>query len=413
MFAKLGLTVALVVIVATGVNGQSNKDSTFALVKKLQKRIEILENKLQENELEELLKEAKTEAESVVEKKKTKTFKSGQRALQAINPELSVTGDLFGQYTVKEKDQSGAYFRVLGLHLQSNLDPFSLAKISIEFSPEGVELGEAYLTWTNFLTNLSLTAGKFRQKFGIVNRWHKHSLDQFDFPLALTTIFGEDGLNQTGISFNWLMPSLLANVNELTVEITDGSNGQLFAGKSFSFPAILAHLKNYWDLSRNSYFELGLTAMYGKNKIPKTVNGLLEEVEKNTFVAGTDLTYFWQPVNKALYRSFVWRTELYYAEKELVEPNKIKAFGGYSYLQYQFDEKWYAGARFDFTQPFELNNGNKSITQLAPYIDWWQSHWVRLRLQYNLLQNNSGLDPQNTLRLQITWAMGPHKHERY
>ncbi len=395
------------------VTAQNQADSVKEKITALEKRIRLLEDKLYQKELEDLIREAETKAEQKKEEKERKTFRSGQRSLQAINPEISVTGDLFGEFVNENKDESGAYFRVLGIHIQSNLDPFSLAKAAIEFTPEGVELGEAYLTWTNFLPNLSLTAGKFRQNFGVVNRWHAHSLDQFDFPLALTTILGKEGLNQTGISLNWLMPSFVSDANSLTIEITDGQNEQLFAGKNFTFPVILAHLKNYWDLSENTYFELGMTGMFGKNKVPKPLNGILEEVEKNTLLAGLDLTLFWQPVNKALYKSFVWRTELYYAEKELLDPNKIKAFGGYSYLQYQLNEKWYMGTRFDFTQPFDLENSDKLLTQIVPYVVWWQSHWVRLRLQYNFLNSNFGIDSQNILKLQVTWAMGPHKHDRY
>ncbi len=413
MTAKLSVVFVLVVVSVTGVFAQTQADTTKNKLKQLEKRIRILEQKLQQKELEDLICEAESKAESKVEERKTKVFKSGQRALQAINPEISITGDIFGKYSKEEKDQNGAYFRVLGVHIQSNLDPFSLAKATVEFNPEGVELGEAYMIWTYFLPNISLTAGKFRQNFGVVNRWHEHSLDQFEYPLALTTILGDEGLNQIGISMNWLMPSIFNGVHNLTLEVTDGMNSHLFSGRTFTFPAVLAHLKNYWDLSENSYLEIGFTGMYGKNKTPKPVNGIVEEVDKNTYLGGLDLTYFWQPVNKALYKSFVWRNELYYAEKELLEPYKIKAFGGYSYLQYQFNEKWFVGARFDYTQPFKLNNSDESIIQLVPYVVWWQSHWVRLRLQYNLFKANYGSQKQNTFMLQITWAMGPHKHDRY
>ena len=413
MFIKRYLFSLVFVMSFSVVTAQTQADSVKEKITELENRIRLLEDQLNQKELEDLLREAETKAEQKKEEKKSKTFKSGQRSLQAINPEISVTGDLYGQYVHKEEDETGAYFRIMGIHIQSNLDPFSLAKAAIGLTPEGVELGEAYMTWSNFLPNLSLTAGKFRQNFGVINRWHAHSLDQFDFPLALTTILGKEGLNQIGVSLNWLMPSFLSDANSLTIEITDGLNDRLFSGKTFTFPVILTHLKNYWDLSPNTYFELGITGMFGKNKTPNTINGLLEEVEKNTLLAGLDVTLFWQPVNKALYKSFVWRTELYYTEKELTEPNKIKALGGYSYLQYQLNEKWYAGFRFDFTQPFELENSDKSITQIVPYVVWWQSHWVRLRLQYNFLKTNYGLENKSLLRLQLTWAMGPHKHDRY
>jgi len=168
---------------------KTSSDSLTKKIQALQNRIEALEQKNEQSELQQLLNQAETAAkEENTPKDNQKTFKSGQRSLQAINPEISVTGDMFGQAVVNEngfnrQTRSGTYFRVIGLHFQSALDPFSFTKIAIEIHPDGIELGEAYMTWSNVLPNVSLTAGKFRQQFGIINRWHAHSLDQFDFPL--------------------------------------------------------------------------------------------------------------------------------------------------------------------------------------------------------------------------------------
>lgn len=394
-------------------------ESDSVKIKMLEKRLKAIENKLEENELEKLLQEANSVSNKREENKKSKVFKSGQRALQAINPEISVTGDAYTQAILdkdgfREEARTGAYFRTLGLHIQGNLDPFSLTKVAVELHPDGIELGEAYVTWSSFLPKVSLTAGKFRQQFGVLNRWHVHSLDQFDFPLALTTIMGEDGLNQMGFSFNWLMPSIFADANNLIVEITNGQNDQLFGGEMFSFPSLLMHLKNYYDLSRDTYLEFGLTGMYGQNNFKgyKNETKIIEDT-RNTYLGGADLTIFWEPLNQALYRSFLWRSELYYANKEIMPDKNIKVLGGYSYVEYKFAEQWQTGLRFDYTQPFEFDNSEKYTYQIVPYITWWQSHWVKMRLQYNYMNGNVQPESSNTLRLQIVWAVGPHKHDRY
>jgi len=395
------------------------QESDSAKVVQLEERIKILEEKFKQDELEKLLEEAETVANKKEEKKETKEFKSGQRSLQAINPEISIVGDMFGQYIANdnsftEESRSGAFFRVLGLHFQSNLDPFSFAKVAIEYNPAGLEFGEAYMTWTKIFPAVGLTAGKFRQQFGVLNRWHVHALDQFEFPLALTTILGGEGLNQIGLSFDWTMPSIISDANTLTLQITNGQNEQLFSGDMFSFPAGLLHLKNYWDLSRDTYFELGLTGMLGQNNqrgYDEEGNLILEDT-RLTALGGLDLTVFWEPLNQARYHSFIWRTELYYANKELLD-DRIKAFGGYSYVEYKFDLQWQVGTRFDYTQPFEIDNSQKYSYQIVPYITWWQSNWVRLRLQYNYLNGTEIPTAQNTIRLQIVFAAGPHKHDRY
>lgn len=395
------------------------QESDSTKITQLEERIKKLEEKIEQDELEKLLNEAETVANKQEEKKETKEFKSGQRSLQAINPEISVVGDMYGQYIANDNSftedlRSGAFFRVLGLHLESNLDPFSFTKVALEFTPAGFELGEAYLTWTQIFPSVGLTAGKFRQQFGVVNRWHVHALDQFEFPLALTTILGEEGLNQIGLSFDWTMPSIISNANLLTLQITNGQNEQLFSGDMFSFPAGLLHLKNYWDLSRDTYLELGLTGMLGKNNqrgYDDEGNLILEE-SRLTALGGLDLTVFWEPLNQARYHSLLWRTEFYYANKELLN-GRIKAFGGYSYLEYKLDLQWQVGTRLDYTQPFETNNSSKYSWQIVPYITWWQSNWVRFRLQYNYLNGTEISTAQNTIRLQIVFAAGPHKHDRY
>lgn len=384
----------------------------------LNNRIKKLEDKIEKNELDKLLKEAE-EISSERKEEKSKVFKGGQRSLQALNPEISVAADAFGQYInndngFTQSDRSGAHFRVAEVQIQSTLDPFSKAKVIFEFTPEEVEFAEAYLTWNRVLPNVSLTLGKFRQQFGVINRWHAHSLDQFTFPLPLTTILGDEGLNQMGISVDWLIPPLFAHSNLLTIQVTNGQNDHLFAGEAFSFPVVLGHFNNYFDLSQDTYLEFGLTGMMGSNNFRGFKgDSLIIESNQSTILAGLDLTLLWEPADRAKYHSLLWRFELYYADKKMTDGNNIEALGWYSYVDYKFDRNWHMGIRYDFTQPFEKVNNNKNLYQIVPYITWWQSEWVRLRLQYNYLDGNANDELDRTLRFQITWAMGPHKHERY
>jgi len=385
----------------------------------LEQRIMKLEEKLGKTELENLLNEAEKFSQEKKDTSEIKIFKSGQRSLQAINPEISITGDAFGQLILNEDGftnemRSGAFYRVVGAHIQSNLDPYSTAKAILEFTPNGVGFGEAYMTINSILPNINVTLGKFRQQFGVINRWHEHALDQFDFPLALKTILGEEGINQTGISADWLLPPIVGDANNLKLEITNGQSDHLFAGEFFSFPTILGRFNSYSDLTRNIYLELGFSGMIGQNNIKGYVNDTkIIEGTRYTTLAGFDLTLFWEPLNKAKYNSFIWRTEIYYVDKDQFSAPNISALGGYSYAEYKFTERWQAGARFDYTQPFETENKDKYLYQVVPYLTWWQSPWVKMRLQYNYLDGNILDSSNSTLRFQIVWAMGPHKHDRY
>ena len=406
--------VFIMLIVLVPLFGQ---DST--ITEQLQERIRILEEKMAENELQQLLHDAETVVQEADKITETKVFSSGQQSMQALNPEISLASDIYGMYVANrngftETDRSGAHLRVAELQIEGILDPFSRAKVIFEFSPEGVGFAEGYLTWTNIFTDLSLTVGKFRQQFGVVNRWHEHGLDQFDFPLALTTILGDEGLNQTGLSFDWLMPPILADAHSLILQLTNAENDHLFAGEFFSFPAALLRFTSYFDLSAATYLELGFSAMTGKNNFRgyDEQGELILEPDQRTNLAGLDLSLLWEPAKSARYRSFLWRSEFYYAKKE-IPGSMIKAAGAYTYGEYKFDASWQAGLRLDYTQPFEPDNKSKYLYQVVPYLNWWQSPWVKMRLQFNYLDGNNDFVPDRILRLQFIWAVGPHKHDRY
>jgi hypothetical protein len=430
----------------------------------LRAEVEQLKQHQAERELAELKADAETaitaKPEDAKEPLETKTFKGGERSLQALNPEISVVGDLFGRLVYQDGEiaspaggRSGLFPRVLGVHLQSNLDPFSMAKMIVGISPQGIELGEAYVTWSAVTPFLSITFGRFHQQFGIVNRWHAPGLDQFAYPLMIGEHFGGP-LDQTGLSFLVLLPPLWASHLELEIQITNGENDKLFAGEFFSVPSGLVHLRNYWDLNRDTYLELGLSGLIGVNNRwyepieeeapvelydesgdrvtfydaegnPVELNSESTTTMRNdddwrlTAVGGADLTVSWEPVNQAKYKGFTWRSEVLYAYKQVTTPtgkaDAIQSWGAYSYAQLKPIRNWYFGVRGDLTQTFALDNQGEYTWGVIPYITWWQSPWVRFRLEYDYIDwaDGKGWEPEHRVLLQTTFSVGPHKHERY
>ncbi len=347
-------------------------------------------------------------------------FSSGNRSLQALNPELSVVGDAGGRLQMNDfdtaslGDDSRFYFRVLGLHFQANLDPFSFFKSAIEFHVGAVELGEAYATWTNLLPGLNLTLGKFRQQFGVVQRWHAHGLDQFDFPLAVTTLLGGEGLNQVGISLTWTAPALWADDQKLWLQVTNGMNEHLFSGQAFGVPVGLLRWTQYYELSASTYMELGLNGMLGTNNRRNITDDNGERVDepwRTTTLAGVDLTISWSPLEAERYRHVTLRAEGYWVGKETAG-GYLSASGGFAYLDVGLSEALAVGVRGDLTQPFTVDNDGDLDWQAVAYLTWWQSPWVRTRLQLAHL-DRTGEPAQDVVILQVVFAAGPHKHDRY
>jgi len=382
--------------------------------------------------LRELAKAAATEAAESEEPADEITYRSGALGLQALNPEISVTGDfLFSSRQDSTSDQTSDFnFRTLGIHIESWLDPYTRFKAAIPVTENGASLGEGYITLYNLADDINLTFGKFRQQFGVVNRWHKHALDQVDFPLALRQIFGPGGLNQSGVSIDWIMEPAGDVSQELTFQVTDGSNSRLFGDNSRNRPSLLAHYKNYRDLSKDTYLEYGLSGLIGWNDEWTMADTSTRDSRKMTTVLGADLSVLWEPTDQMRYRNVEWRSEAYLLDKRLLAPDgsgadNINAWGLYSYLQSKISRTVDIGIRADYFRPDSKGHADSSLSPLAvtgdnpyiwqigPYITWWQSPFVKFRVEYNHAEG-SGIDvPRDVIWLQAVFAAGPHKHERY
>ncbi len=379
---------------------------------------------------------AGTEDESDETATEETVFKSGALGLQALNPEISVVGD-FTPW-IGDADEGGRHsdlgLRVLGLHLESYLDPYSKFKASVPVTEDGAELGEAYITRYDAGRNLNVTLGKFHQQFGVVNRWHAPGLDQVEYPLALRQIFGGP-LEATGVSLDWTVGGSSSASQGVTLQLTNGGNSRVFGQNSRNFPSALLRYTNYRDLSKDKYLELGLSALYGRNDEWQVMNGgamVPASRRLGTYVLGADLTLLWEPTEAMRYQNWVWRSEAYYLHKSILAPDgsgkdALNAWGAYSYFQKKISRTTELGLRADYYKPAVksyadadgLSLGPLAVTtsgarqwQLSPYLTWWQSPWVKWRVEYDY-RNGKGLPDDNRLWLQCTFAAGPHKHERY
>ncbi len=389
--------------------------------------------------LRELAQAEAMKEKPLEEKTEEVSFKSSGLSLQALNPEISVTGDfLFStRQDTTSKESSDFDFRTLGIHIESWLDPYTRFKAAIPVTENDAKLGEGYITLYNLSDELNLTLGKFRQQFGVVNRWHKHGLDQVDFPLALRQIFGNGGLNQSGVSLDWLMPPWGKSSQQLTFQVTDGSNERLFGDNARNRPSLLAHYKNYQDLSKDTYAEWGLTGLVGWNDewdISISGSTTKQNSSEMTTVLGADFSVLWEPTEQMRYRNIEWRSEAYWLNKDIFAPDgsgsdTINAWGLYSYLQSKISRTIDIGIRGDFYVPDTKSYANLSdslslsplavtgdspyLWQIGPYITWQQSPFVKFRLEYNHAKGK-GIDyPEDIFWFQCVFSAGPHKHERY
>jgi hypothetical protein len=348
-----------------------------------------------------------------------------QRSLQALNPEISLNADIFGQINKDDKDGDNFFAREFEISIISNLDPLSRAAIFLsrhnpggEISPFGEEehdehgggfaLEEGYVEWVGLVGGLSLKLGKFFQQFGQINRWHAHALPFQTRSLPHLAFIGEESLAQTGASIHWLAPfGGDAGVYEATLEVTSSENEELF-GESNRL-SVLGHLNAFWNLSASTDLDLGLSWINGSYKDEKF------SFARNLY--GAEMALTWRPPGRSKYRGFTFRGGVMVLDGLVptdwgpVPATEAQALGFWGAAEARLSQSWLVGVRADLTESPEKPSENAWL--FAPTLTWWQSEYVRLRIEYDLVGRSFQSSREGRLLFQTTFAMGPHKHATY
>ena len=345
--------------------------------------------------------------------------------LSALNPEISVTGDLVGGVAAPAGGvaEFQAVPREFEFSFQAALDPYARARVFVGYeeeiniaglqeptpisdaeAPPGEEeersssrfaLEEAYLYWVGLPGGFGLKAGKFRQQIGLFNRWHTHALPQVDRPLPTIAFFGDDGLIQTGASVLFPTFAIGSAYQTLWFELTAASNDIMFGATTDA--SFLGRFQSFIDVSPSVYVQVGVAGVIGGN-----------DFDRQSSTLETDLIFRWAPPARQLYQELLIKGEWYWAKRELSMSDQ-RGNGGSGQASYKLSRRWVVGARVDYLDNF---GSDPTIVMLVPHIDWWQSEWVRIRLQYNYVKPN-GEDGNHTFLLQTVFAFGPHRHEAY
>ena len=433
--------------VSTGtLSAQEPPDSVRAQLARLMARIDSLEavvrnlqSEGQESEAEDTLAQlraAAAEAAAAGNPSSTEpeaAFQGRQRSLQALNPEISVSVDMLAHVNKDDAGANNFVAREFEFSFQSTLDPYSRAKIFVtrhEEGPEvfpfeeghshehegeegeggsGLEIEEGYLEWVSLPGGLSLKLGKFFQRFGALNRWHAHALPFQSRSLPHLAFFGEEPLAQSGASATWLAPFGSGAAYEATVEVTQSSNASVFGESSeLSF---LTHLNAFWETSATTDLDLGLSWLTGDFED--------EDGSLKRNVLGAEMAFTWRPLENSRSREFQFRggamlfegLEEHEDEMAPLEEHENQALGLWSSAELRLSPQWLAGGRIDWVESPE--DPEDTAWMVSPTLTWWQSEWVRLRLEYDLVGRSFEDNKEGRLWFWVTFAMGPHKHETY
>jgi len=321
---------------------------------------------------------------------------------QSFNPDVSLIGDFLGHYSSKDKADNGFCLREVELGLAAHVDPYSRADAFLSIGKEdgeyALEVEEAYYTFLALPGNLQARVGRFRIDLGRTNAQHAHALPWIEYPLMLQTYSGGEGFAGDGVSVNWLAPT--EHYLEISYQTFNNEPTPLSDAQPGTINNLL-HLKNYWDLSETSTLEAGLSGM----RLPQAKDSDYVNLE------GVDIIYRWRPTKQGKYHSFMWQTEALAAQKD-VWAETVRSMGMFTAVNYQFDERWFVGGRFDYS---ELpDDASKESREYSTYLTFTQSEYAYWRLGCSITKSDiADRNNDRQVFLQLNIGIGPHRAHKY
>jgi hypothetical protein len=338
----------------------------------------------------------------------TQVFGGASGNAKLLNPDISLIGDFIGT----AGHNAVAPGRSLEMHesevgFQAIIDPYARADAFISFGETGVNVEEAYVTFSSLPAGLLLKVGKKRADFGKVNTIHNHALPYIDRPLVTNNLVGgEDGIDDAGFFLSRFLPAPKNWFLEGSAEVLRGDSADVFKASRREDVSVVGHLRAYRDLSESTNLDLGLSYARGHNNLGS--NFL-------TNLYSGDATIRWKPLRRAIYNSFLFRTELFWSARDQLSAavpalfQTQHAFGMYSSAEYRVNRRWTVGGLFD--RSGHATDAHLTDSGFSGILTYWPSEFSQIRGQYrfgHLATAPGDFSNANELLFQFLFVMGAH-----
>ena len=298
------------------------------------------------------------------------------------------------------------------LGFYSAVDPYFDLFAVCHFSPEGAELEEAYFTTLMLPWGFKIKGGKFLSGFGRINEQHAHYLDFAERPLVYRAMFGDEGLNETGMRLSWVAPTDFFLM--LAAECLMGENESSFGKDGFTSPnrevdingtrypdLYTGNVRSSFDVERLSIL-LGASGAFGKTRINHGIDTAGQKghaVKGDSKVVGCDITlrYQFDSVRYvALQSEYLFRHtegDLFIKDtSDIATISSIdkKQSGLYAQLTGGLAKEWRMGIRYDLLQMNRVKKGGEkqklpeNDPRFSAMIEYKPTEFSRFRIQYNL-----------------------------
>lgn len=358
------------------------------------------------------------------------------------NPDISVIGQPFIRWT--DDPSSTARKRPVfdvgetEFVFDAALNPYARGFFAVTMADGEVGVEEGYFTLLRGLPgDITLKGGKYRAGFGKLNATHPHTYPFAErFGVLRAFLPGSESFNETGLSVGWRLPvpgswSITANADVLQgdgfrVERAPGvaANDPLRAdsakGDRTSEPrsAWLGRLTAFAPIGDRSGLELGLSVTKGTNNVAASAR---------TRVYGGDAKLkLWTSASAYL----LVQGEYLHQDRDVAgwdgasavyTRTRLKRGGGYLFADYNWKQRYNAGASFEgYQDPAAPAVDVSAVGAFAGLalmeettafrLDWKRTTHTGSALPFPPASAN---DPVQSLTLRVIFSMGPHKAHQF
>lgn len=318
--------------------------------------------------------EAAVDSDTSGEKSQRAPAASGSTA--GLTPDISAVLDVAAAYFSEDEplqagghdpNRNGFNWQQLEVSLASTVDPYFRLEAHLVFSPEGVEVEEAYATTLALPYGLQMRFGQFLTRFGRTNPTHLHAWNFADQPFILSRFFGGEGQRGLGAELSFLMP--LPWSVELVASVTDAAGegtARSFFGdndpgvESLGDFLYTTALKQFFPIAKSWSLSAGVSGNFG----PGAGGG-----EDHTEIYGVDLYLKFRPIQKPEPQVVSLQSESFYRRREL-DTALLQDFGQFTELMWRFTPRWAVAVRHELGSPSYDSVGQVVVDPLDP--DWTQ-----------------------------------------
>jgi len=290
---------------------------------------------------------------------------------------------------------------------------------------EGVILEEAYLQTLSLGGGFTIKAGRFFSSIGYMNEKHLHTDDFSGRPLPYRAMLGNQ-YGDDGLQLSWLAPT----------DIYWQLDMELFRGDEFPAGGATHRgmgswaLSSHWggDIGDSHSWQTGLSFLNADVDERPTGEETEELFTGDSQLTIADVIYKWAPGGNANKQSLKLQAEYFWRQEDgaftSFDDNRLAydsdQNGWYVEGVYKFMPKWRIGLRHSQVDAdslgaafvnTSLNRQSHRPQQNSLMLDWTNSEFSRIRLQYN--RDKSMPEAVDIWTLQYIMSLGAHAAHSY